>query len=218
MCAQLAEAESPAPGATFLRKAAPDAGVECYWRLADGAAWAWQAKFSESMGDAQWQQIDKSVQTAIEKHSRLVMYFVCFPLDFADPRIEHREFAADRWERHVARWEVWAQARGMRVRFVHWGEHELATRLMRDENRGRILYWFGKQLFSREWFEDRLEEAVANADQRYLPELNVDLSMQDIFDGLGRTSEFFDRLKVMQGKVRRAHEKLSQEDLEGPRA
>ena len=109
--------------------------------------------------------------------------------------------AMDRWRQHVTKWEGWARGRDMCVEFTRWGEHELSNRLLQDQHRGRILYWFGKQLFGSEWFEDRLEEAIANADQRYPPALNVDLDIQDIFDGLGRTSEFFDRFKVILAGV-----------------
>ena len=45
LCCQLAQhAEVPA-GSRYVRKGAPDAGVECFWILAGGAEWGWQAKF-----------------------------------------------------------------------------------------------------------------------------------------------------------------------------
>jgi hypothetical protein len=149
----------------------------------------------------------------LEKHPRLVEYIVCVPLNFADPRQDGNQFAMDRWRQHVTKWAGWARTRDMCVEFTHWGDHEISSRLLQDQHRGRILYWFEKQLFSYEWFEHRLEEAIANADQRYLPALNVDLAIQDIFDGLGRTSEFFDRFKVILGKIRRAYGNLSQPAL-----
>ncbi|MGO9097480.1 MAG: AVAST type 2 anti-phage system protein Avs2 [Bryobacteraceae bacterium] len=214
VCAQIAAAEPMDTGAVFVRKAAPDAGVECYLRLASGDERAWQAKFFLSMGDAQWRELDESVRKAVEKHPRLVEYIVCVPLDRADPRLDDKAFAMDHWRSHVTKWEGWACESGMRVTFTYWGEHELVNRLLRDEHRGRLLYWFGKQFFSREWFDHQLEEAIANADQRYLPEINVDLAIQNVFDGLGRTSEFFDRFKVMQGKVHRAYRRLSRGSLD----
>jgi hypothetical protein len=214
VCAQLAAAEPPSAGAAFVRTAAPDAGVECYWHLPTGEEWAWQAKFFSNMGDTQWRQLDESVAKALEKHPRLVEYIVCVPLNFADSRQDGKVSSMDRWRQQVTKWDGWARSRDMCVQFTHWGEHELANRLMQDQHRGRVLYWFEKQLFSREWFENRLEEAVANADQRYLPALNVDLAIQDNFDGLGRTSKFFDRFKVMLGKIRRAFSHLSEPALD----
>jgi len=76
LCAQLARSESPSD-ARFERKGTPDAGVECYAVLSNGSEWGWQAKYFDALGDTQWSQINKSVKTAIQKHTRLVRYFVC---------------------------------------------------------------------------------------------------------------------------------------------
>lgn len=208
LCAQLAEAETPAVNSNFFRKAAPDAGIECFWRLPGGDELAWQAKFFQNMGDSQWKQLDESVARAIDRHPRLIKYTVCAPLNLADPRIEGKTFSMDRWNDSVTKWEGWARKRAMRVAFEYWGEHQIARRLLQDKHRGLTLYWFRKELFSQEWFQRRLDEAIANADQRYLPELNVDLAIKGVFDGLGRTPKFFNQMKAMQGKVRRAYEHL----------
>src|ERR1035438_2152346 len=118
LCAQLAAAESAAPGAVFERKGAPDGGVECYWRLVSGDERAWQAKFFDRLDDFQWKQLDESVSKALEKHPHLVEYIICVPLDFADPRREGQQFAMDRWRQHVAKWDDWARERNMRVEFT----------------------------------------------------------------------------------------------------
>jgi hypothetical protein len=82
LCCQLAEYEEASPGSTFIRKGAPDAGIECYWKLCDGKEWGWQAKFFLSSPDAnQWSQIDNSTKTALEKHPNLEKYTICLPLD-----------------------------------------------------------------------------------------------------------------------------------------
>src|SRR5438876_8615706 len=77
LCCQLAAYEGVPLGSRFTRKRAPDAGVECYWTLPGGEEWCWQAKFFNSAPTVQqWQQIDESVQTALEKHPSLVSYTV----------------------------------------------------------------------------------------------------------------------------------------------
>jgi hypothetical protein len=75
LCSQLARSETP-HGCQFVRKGTPDAGVECYAILQDDSEWAWQSKYFDGLGNSQWQQIDKSVKAVIEKHPRLVQYFV----------------------------------------------------------------------------------------------------------------------------------------------
>lgn len=109
LCAQLAEVERP-PGSCFERKGIPDAGVECYAVLPDGSEWGWQAKYFDGLGNSQWSQLDDSVKTALEKHPRLVRYFICVPLDRSDARIGGRRSARQRWDDHVQKWMDWVSA------------------------------------------------------------------------------------------------------------
>ena len=146
LCAQLARAETPS-GSTFVRKGTPDAGVECYAILSDGAEWGWQSKYVDGLGNSQWSQIDRSIRTALEKHPKLVRYFVCVPADRADARIDGRKSAKERWDEHVAKWSKWASDRGMKVEFVYWGSHELIERLTRPVHIGRRRFWFDVQGF-----------------------------------------------------------------------
>jgi len=142
LCAQLAAAEPPQPGAIFVRKAPPDAGIECYWQLATGEEWGWQAKFFSSIGDAQWRDLDGSVATALEKHPRLAKYVICTPLDFSDPRLPEKAYPMDRWQARVAKWQGWADARGMRVTFPYW----LGAARAREPTPARSASWTGSLL------------------------------------------------------------------------
>src|SRR6266851_5986159 len=92
LCCQLAAQEQVPKGSKFTRKGTPDAGVEAFWTLPDGAEHGWQAKFfSSSPDNGQWQPMDNSVRDALEKHPRLTRYTVCLPIDRADARIEGRK-------------------------------------------------------------------------------------------------------------------------------
>lgn len=186
LCAQLARAERPS-GSKFKRKAPPDAGVECYATLEDGAEWAWQSKYFSRLGASQWSQIDRSVEKALEKHPRLVRYFVCVPLDRADARIEGQKSAQDRWDDHVAKWNTWASDRGMTVEFTYWGSHELLELLTQREHIGRVRFWFDVQGFDAAWFTARFDEARRTAGPRYTPEVHVDLPIAREFEAFGRT-------------------------------
>lgn len=194
LCAQLARAESPA-GSRFERKGTPDAGVECFAVLADGNEWGWQAKYFDALDDAQWPQLDASVKSALEKHPRLVRYFICVPLDRPDARINRRRSAKERWDDHVAKWTRWATDRGMVVEIVYWGSHELLERLTRPEHVGRVRFWFNIRGFDKEWFEARLDEALRTAGPRYTPQIHIELPIAAKLDAFGRTQGFFDRVK-----------------------
>jgi len=206
---QLAAYEQVPQGSIFIRKAAPDAGIECFWKLPNGDEWGWQAKFFLTPPDNnQWRQLDESVQKALEKHLQLTSYTICLPIDRQDPRIDDQKWFMDKWNEHVDKWQSWAKEKGKSVEFNYWGEHEIWERLSREEHRGRYFFWFNKELFSQQWFENRIEEAVANVGPRYTPELNVELPIARLFDGLGQTPDFYTRIMNLYGKIKTTHSKV----------
>ena len=211
LCCQLAAYEEHPPGATFIRKGDPDAGIECYWCLENGDEWGWQAKFFlRPPDDSQWQQIDNSVRTALNKHSKLTHYTVCIPIDRPDPRIKLRKSFMDRWNDHATKWQQWARDRGMSVEFVYWGKSEIIERLSREEHRGRSFFWFGDPIFSKKWLNDQVADAIANAGPRYTPELNVELPIAYVFDGLGRTPDYYNRFQDHYARIKQTyHQALS---------
>lgn len=145
------------------------------------------------------------MRTALEKHPRLVRYFICVPLDRSDPRVRGRQSARQRWEKHVEKWAGWASARGMTVEFVYWGNHELLERLAHLQHVGRVRFFFGARRFDPAWFSARLDESLETAGPRYTPELRVDLPIAAKFEAFGRTERFFDRVKA---RARGLREKL----------
>jgi hypothetical protein len=205
LCCQLAHAESFPAGSRFTRKGTPDAGVECYWTLPAGDEAGWQAKFFPSVGKSQWQQLDESVKNALDKHPRLTRYTICLPFDRADPRIEKKgkkqKSAMSEWDAHVETWTQWAKDRGVEVSFEYWGDHEISERLSLDEHHGRHYFWFHEDRFGPQWFQQRFDEARANVGERYTPELNVDLPVARLFEGLGRTVAFRLRFLRLRGKI-----------------
>ena len=207
LCAQLARAESP-DRAKFVRKGTPDAGVECYCILPDESEWGWQAKYFETLGNSQWQQLDKSVKTALDNHPKLVRYFVCTPLDRPDARIEGQKSAMQRWNERVEKWERWAQKRSMCVEFVWWGSSELIERLSQNEHIGRSYFWFGQRGFDNEWFQARLDEAVEAAGPRYTPEIHVNLPIAQDLERFSRSEFLFTEIKSLAKGIRKTFQRL----------
>jgi hypothetical protein len=204
LCVQLAGGEPMPTGSKFVRKGTPDAGVECYWILPSGGVLGWQAKFfRESLGASQWQQIDESVEKALSKHPDLQQYTICLPIDRADPRETTKQFLMDHWNTHEQKWRARAKQLGLAIEFVYWGQSEILARLALEQHRGRHYFWFNKELFSREWFSNKLEIAIANAGRRYHPVLNVKLSISSCFGGLGWTPDFLLEIERTKGELRR---------------
>ncbi|RXE57729.1 AVAST type 2 anti-phage system protein Avs2 [Acetivibrio mesophilus] len=210
LCCQLARHENIPNGLEFVRKGTPDAGVECYWKLENGDEWGWQSKFfTKTPEAAQWKELDKSITTVLKKHPKLKKYYICMPLDRADPRIEKQKWFMDKWNEKVALWTIQAQDNGMEVSFEYWGTSEIFDRLSKEEHRGRYLFWFNKEQFSLEWFKGRLQETIANVGPRYTPELNVKLPISKIFGALGCTDEFINEVKYYCGNCLKQFHKLS---------
>lgn len=207
LCTQLARAECPV-NAKFVRKGTPDAGIECYVVFPDGSEWGWQAKYFDSVGDAQWEQLDKSVKTALHKHPRLIRYYICIPIDLPDARSEGRRSAQDRWSEHVQKWIAWGCEQGRNLEFVYWGSSELIERLSQPRSIGRLRFWFDTIGFDQEWFERRLNESIGAAGPRYTPEIHVDLAIAQEFEAFGRTERFVDSLKAKARIIRQALDHL----------
>ncbi len=218
LCAQLAasETENIPPGSRFERKGSPDAGIECYWEAPSGDIIAWQAKFfRETPTAGQWKDLDKSFAKALEKHRQLTRYIICLPIDRPDPKIEGAQSFMDRWKTHVEKWKQRARQTGRQVDFEYWGQSELLKRLALEKHHGRHLFWFSRELFTTEWFKNRLDIAIADAGPRYFPTINVDLPVRECFRGLGRTPDLYDHMDRRRGEIRRALNDFRYSKLEG---
>lgn len=215
LCCQLARYESVPENSTFIRKGTPDAGVEGFWVLPNGEEWVWQAKFfRNSPNSSQWNQIDDSVRKALEKHPELTIFTLCLPIDRPDARIEGQTSCLEKWDEHVEKYKKWAAESKKSVEFVFWGSSEIIDRLSKDEHRGRIYFWFNKELFNNRWFREKVEEQIAAVGARYTPELNVEIPISQLFDGLGRTSRFYGRITEYCGKIARAYRKARRNKVE----
>ncbi len=194
LCTQLARASCPT-ASQFIRKGRPDSGVEAHVVHPDGTEWAWQSKYFNAMGSSQWAQVDESVETALKGHPNLTRFIVCVPLDLPDGRTGRGKSAQQRWNERVAKWSGWAAHAEMAVEFIWQGSHELLAELAKPEHDGLAHFFFGTRHFDDAWFKTRLAEAHQAAGPRYTPELNVELTINDDFNALGRTHEFFNGVR-----------------------
>jgi hypothetical protein len=205
---------------TFTRVAAPDGGVEAYCIFENGEEYGWQAKFFTQMGRTQWQQLDKSFKRSLQTHPNLVKYYICIPLDRQDPRKENQNWFMDKWKDKVDEWKKYANNEGREISFEYWGSSELVDLLSKPENQGKQYYWFNREEFSDRWFSEKLEEAIQNLDERYTPELNFELPIAKVFNGLRRDELFqkqfeghFDNLLQKSEKALRFASKPEVSDL-----
>ncbi|MDP4552344.1 hypothetical protein Q9251_15820 [Alkalihalobacillus macyae] len=202
---QLAHLRKPENARYFVRKegAGGDAGVECYWKLRDGTEHAWQAKyFPDKMEDNQWNQISKSVATALEKHPQLTKYYVCLPRDWTDSRKTTKygkpvHSAWIKWEEHVDKWEALAESKGMKVEFLYWCKHDISLMLQTDDPHfsGRALYWFNEPIIHPQLLQKIALKSREALGERFTPENHLELPLAEQFAGLALSREWIKRLR-----------------------
>ena len=187
---QLAREEEIKDKKSFIRVGTPDGGVESYVVLENGDEYGWQAKFFQTLGSSQWTQIKNSFETAFETHPRLVKYYVCLPIDRADSRTHRRRSLMDRWNEKVEEWTKHSEKKGRKIVFVYWGASELIEKLSQEKHAGRRYFWFNQEDLTDQWFSEKLKSSINDLGKRYTPELNFELEIARIFDGLTRGVNF----------------------------
>ena len=205
---QLAKLEKIEGAVRFIRNGKPDAGVECYWILDNEVEIGWQAKFFiNSFDAAQWRQIDNSVKVTLEKHPKLKKYIIALPVDPSDARVENQKSMFEKWEDHVTDWKKQAAASGMDVDFEAWWNSDLITKIQ-TAGSGFLYFWFNKEEFSNEWFIRQNDLAISDLGTRYTPELNQEIPISRIFDGLSRNATYAYEISRMYSELSQVSKKV----------
>ena len=193
LCCQLAARKLPADANYVpLHGAGGDGGVECFADLPDGGKTAWQAKYVFNI-DRMLRQATESLTTALQVHSNLTRYVLCFPFDLTGPTKRRGRSGVEKF----ADWrkEQLDRAEGRELEIDIWSATKLRSLLLDlDPSGGMRSYFFDTLAFSDEWFKDHLEEAKAKAGPRYTPELNVRTGVAEWFSAFGRTPDWLDAL------------------------
>jgi len=175
----------------FYRIGKPDGGKECFWEFEDGTIYCWQAKyFVSALTPSQWAQINKSVTDVIDNHPALKCHILSIPIDMPDGKEKGKKSFLDKWKEQVAAWKRYAINKGAEIEFEFWGSYELIKRLSKTENEGLAYFWFNEMELTDEWFDRKNNESIDILGGRYTPELNFELPISQIFDGLSRNENF----------------------------
>ena len=190
LCCQLASLEPRSLGDEFFRKGlGADAGVECFLQRADGTQIAWQAKYLFNWNQGLVNQLNGSIETALEKHPNISLYVVCLPFNLPDARLESTKSALQKWLEWRQDWlDKICSDRELEISL--WGSSEIVERLTRDDPKysGRILYWFGQEYFTSAWFSAKFEQSKTSLGNRYTPETNIRLPIRRDFLAFARAA------------------------------
>jgi len=198
LCCQISRLYDEVPeDSRFTKKGFRDSGIECLWELPNGETWGWQAKFFDQIDSSQPDQLDDSVEAALDNHPNLSKYFICVPYDPEDPDLDdgRRKTELEKLNYRIEKWEDWAEDRDMEVEFVYWGESKLTGLLDQEKFRGRLYFWFEKeQLTDNKLQNNRLVFRLKTLNPDILPEADVDVPIAKAFEALGRTNWFHKRI------------------------
>lgn len=167
----------------FVNGEGGDGGVEAYARLADDRIVGLQAKwFLAPMGATQFNQIKKSIITALAIRPMITHYCVVVPRDLTDVKKGKGGTATkserDRWNGLV---DQFSQTHP-NLELVLWGDTALEGFLADLCSDGMQAYWFDRSVFlidSLRMFFQKAKDSWLS--QRYIPELH---SMGQIEDDL----------------------------------
>lgn len=195
---QLARNESIKNKMDFCRLGKPDGGVECFVTLKNGNEIGWQAKyFTTTLNEDKLKQIDGSIKTILSTHPKLTEYIIAIPINPSDAG-KNRITMLMRWKTRVKKWERAAKNKGLNVKFKVWWKSDLIDRLRKPENLGLIRFWFNKDEFTDEWFKEKLNIAISDIGKRYTPELNFQLDIAKVFNGIARDNHY---VSEFEGKL-----------------
>ena len=184
LCCQLARRES---GGGFIRKQGKggDGGIECYDESIDGFV-GWQAKYVSDV-DKLITQATHSLTTALNVHSNLTNFILCFPFDLTGQTARKGRSGVEKLNDWKKGQEEAASEQGHSLTIEFWSKSKIIDAILKHDRSGGIReYFFGDTVLNSDWFDNHIKSAFISAGPRYTPELNVDTKMYEWFAALGR--------------------------------
>lgn len=193
---QLLKSSVPS-GSQAIRTGNPDGGVEWYATLTDSTEWGWQAKHVHGI-DALLSAMTSSVRRVVRDRPKLVKLTFVISWNLATStrggsRISQRQ----KFETKVASWKATIPGAAL-IDFELVQESDLLALLAQPEHLGRAWFWWAEPVLGAEWLARRLREQSDAAGERYRPDLQVDLPIEEDLKALGAAQSVladFERLR-----------------------
>jgi len=176
------------PGGTrAIRTGNPDGGVEWYVTLPDGSEWGWQAKHVHGI-DALLNAMTDSVQRVAKERPTLrkLTFVISSNLGTSKAPRKGKPIKSQR-EKYDDKITVWQNTipGADKIEFELIQESDLLAELAKPEHRGRRWFWWGDVVLGHDWLEDHYQQQVAAASEKYRPDLQVDIPIQEDLLALG---------------------------------
>lgn len=156
---------------SIVNGAGGDGGVESFAELSDHCIIGLQAKwFRSNMESGQFDQIKKSIQTALKVRPTISRYIVCVPRDLASKTARKNKTETDRWDELVRSMEN--EFPGVLIEL--WNDTRILAEAQKPSSAGIYRYWFDNVELDYTKFEYSFQKAKASwLLTKYEPDLNT---------------------------------------------
>lgn len=169
--------------------------MEAVWIMPDGKKWGLQSKYFEVFDASKKPQLKNSLDSAIRNHQEINRYTFVFPIQLSGPTATNTKKPRSGSHVLLSRWiDEWSKelaSKGKNISIDYWDSTELSGRFQEiDSSGGRRHYWFDETILSKDWFTQHLEDATAQAGNRYTPELSLYVPLLGVLEAFGLTAIF----------------------------
>jgi hypothetical protein len=196
---QLLKDQVPA-GTRAIRTGNPDGGVEWYATLPDGTVWGWQAKHVKGIDALLTAMTNSVTRVAKERPDLRKLTFVIswnLATGKSDKGGRQRKSQRQKYEDKVTTWQKTVTGAD-KITFELVQESDLLNELAKPEHNGRRWFWWNDLVLGHDWLMQRYQQQAAAASEKYCPDLQVDVPIQEDLLALGFDQSIlaaFDRLR-----------------------
>ena len=174
-------------GTQAVRTGNPDGGVEWYAALPDGTEWGWQAKDVDGI-DALLTAMTSSVRRVAKERPDLRKLIFVISRNLATSKAGKGgrviKSQREKYEDKVAAWQ--RDIRGAdKIEFALVQESDLLAELAKPEHKGRRWFWWADVVLGHDWLVAHYEQQRDAASEKYRPDLQVDIPIQEDLLALG---------------------------------
>jgi hypothetical protein len=180
---QLLKGKVPS-GTRAIRTGNPDGGVEWYATLPDGTEHGWQAKHVHGIDDLLTAMTSSVRRVAKERPELRQLTFAISSNLSTGTSGGERKSQRQKYEDKVKSWQENISGAD-KIEFDLVQESNLLDELAKPEHNGRRWFWWGDLVFGPDWLAMRYEQQATAASEKYRPDLQVDVPIQEDLLALG---------------------------------
>lgn len=204
---QLLKDDAP-DGSSAIRTGNPDGGVEWYATLPDGTEVGWQAKHTHGIDSLLSGMTNSVERVALERPNLRKLVFVISDNLSTSTRGGERLSARQKYENKTRVWRE-SIAGAEHIEFEVVQGSDLLAKLAQPKHRGRAWFWWDTTVLDDEWLHRTFRQQASAAGEKYRPDLQVDVPIQEDLAALGFAKPSLSRFKSLVRSVTDAIDEMS---------